>query len=197
MSSSAETLAARVAVLAEEYRSGGDRAELITGLLKVAESGDAAALMAAAEPYKEVPEIAGPLYERVAAIEPANAKALVGLASAYWLTGRGPEVVGQIAERAIAADPTNRGGWHMWALTEGDQRERTIRWRQVSQRFPHDDLARAALADNAASLAAAEHDREARALALAEFETLLDRATDLRQREAIEQALITIKGWAW
>jgi hypothetical protein len=34
-------------------------------------------------------------------------------------------------------------------------------------------------------------------LALTEFETLLARATDLRQREAIEQALITIKGWAW
>lgn len=197
MTASPNELTARVAALAEEYRSGGDRAELITGLLALAQTDDASGLMAAAEPYKEVPEIAGPLYERVVALEPDNAKALVGLASAFWLTGRGPEVVGQLAERAIAADPTNRGGWHMWALTEGDQRERTIRWRQVSQRFPADDLARAALADNAASLAAAEHDKEARALALAEFESLLSRATDLRQREAIEQALITIKGWAW
>jgi hypothetical protein len=197
MTDSSNELAARVADLAEEYRSGGDRTELITGLLALAASDDAPGLMAAAEPYKEVPEIAGPLYERVVALDPNNAKALVGLAGAFWLTGRGPEVVGQLAERAIAADPANRGGWHMWALTEGDQRERTIRWRQVSQRFPQDDLARAALADNAASLAAAEHDKEARALALNEFESLLSRATDLRQREAIEQALITIKGWAW
>lgn len=153
--------------------------------------------MRAAEPYKDVPEVAGPLYERVVALEPGNARALVGLGSAYWLTGRGPEVVGQVAERAIAADPANRGGWHLWALTEGDQRERTIRWRQVSQRFPEDDLARAALADNAASLAAAEHDREARSLAIAEFETLLSRAADPRQRDAITQALTTLRGWAW
>jgi tetratricopeptide (TPR) repeat protein len=195
--SAKNTLVAAVAALAEEYRSGGDRAELITGLLALAKTDDAEALVAAAEPYKEVPEIAGPLYERVVELQPENARALVSLASAYWLTGRGPEVVGEIAERAIAADPTNRGAWHMWALTESDQRERTIRWRQVSQRFPEDDLARANVADNAASLASAEHDKEALALAIAEYETLLSRASDLRQREALEQALMTLRGWNW
>ena len=49
MSSSAEHLAAQVAALAEEYRSGGDRAELITGLLALTRTDDASALMRAAE----------------------------------------------------------------------------------------------------------------------------------------------------
>ena len=40
--------------------------------------------------------------------EPENAAALVALANAYWLTGRGPDVVGGLASRALAADPTNR-----------------------------------------------------------------------------------------
>ncbi len=180
----------------EEYRSGGDRAELITGLLRItATEGDAETLKAAAEPYRDVPEVAGPLYERVVDLEPDDARSLVILANAYWLSGRGPEVVGELAERAIAADPANRAGWHLWSLSESDPRERTIRWRQVVQRFPDDDLARANLADNAAALAGAERDREALQLAIREYETLLSRAQHLAQREAIEKALITLRAW--
>jgi hypothetical protein len=86
------------------------------------------------------------VYERIVAERPTDARALVILANAYWLAGRGPEVVGDLASRAIAADPTNRGGWHLWALTESNPRRRTDRWLQVSRRFPGDDLAKANLA---------------------------------------------------
>jgi hypothetical protein len=120
---------------------------------------------------------------------------MVVLANAYWLTGRGPEVVGELASRALAADPGNRGAWHLWALTEPRVRERVARWRQVAERFPTDQLARAALADNAASLAGAEHDPLALDLAVATYEGLLGEATEPAQRSALEAAIETLRGW--
>ena len=117
------------------------------------------------------------------------------LANAYWLTGRGPDVVGDLASRAIAADATNRGAWHLWALSESDPRQRVARWQQVIVRFPSDDLARAALADNAASLAGAEHDMEALDLAIETYEQLLSTAQSDSQRNALEGALTALRGW--
>ena len=89
----------------------------------------------------------------------------------------------------------NRGAWHLWALTESNPRQRTERWRQVTTRFPDDDLAKAILADNAASLAGAEHDHEALDLAVDTYESLLTRARHPQQRAALETALKTLKGW--
>jgi tetratricopeptide (TPR) repeat protein len=142
-----------------------------------------------------MPEVAGPLYERVVDEQPTNARALVILANAYWLSGRGPEVVGELASRALAADPDNRGAWHMWALTESNQRDRTIRWLQITQRFPTDMLAKAALADNAASLAASEHDREALAMAIGAYEELWANSPTDQQRAALETALKTLRNY--
>src|SRR5690349_14842034 len=88
--------------------------------------------------------------ERDVAAAPDDAQALVRLANAYWLEGRGAEVVSELASRAISLDPANRGAWHLWALGEPDPRARVSRWRQVTERFPADQLARANLADNAA-----------------------------------------------
>lgn len=153
------------------------------------------ALVAAAEPWLHLPEVVGPLYEAVVEAQPANARALVILANAYWLSGRGPEVVGELATRALAADPANRGAWHLWALTEGNPRDRTVRWRQVAERFPDDLLARAALADNAASLAAAEHDREALQLAIDSYEHLWAHSPTPEQRAALETALETLRSY--
>mgnify|MGYP007022301818 CR=1 FL=1 len=96
---------------------------------------------------------------------------------------------------AIAADPANRGAWHLWALTEASPRQRTARWEQVSVRFPDDDLARASFADNAASLAGAEHDPLALRQAIAAYEELLARARHADQRLSLEQALRTLRGW--
>ncbi len=153
------------------------------------------AVVAAARPYEQVPEIAGPLYERVVALRPDDARALVVLGNAYWLHGRGPDVVGDLAARALAADPANRGAWHLWALTEADPRQRMLRWQQVTVRFPGDDLARALFADAAASVAGAEHDDEALVLAVAAYEDLLARTDRPEQRAALEGALTTLRAW--
>jgi cytochrome c-type biogenesis protein CcmH/NrfG len=126
---------------------------------------------------------------------PNDAKALVALANAYWLTGHGAEAVADLASRAIAADPDNRAGWHLWALAESDPRARLGRWQQVSERFPTDDLARANVADNAAALAGAEHDYDALDLAIATYEQLLSSATQKEQREALDNALRSLRGW--
>lgn len=126
---------------------------------------------------------------------PDDARKLVALANAYWLTGRGPEAVGELASRAIAADPDNRAGWHLWALSESDPRNRMMRWQQVSERFPEDDLARANVADNAAALAGAEHDYDALDLAIATYEQLLLTADNREQRDALDAAIRNLRGW--
>ena len=178
-----------------EYRRTGDVGALLAQLGRVARAHPTAELMAAVEPYVALHEVAGPVYEVIVEREPANARALVALANAYWLTGRGPEVVAGLAVRAREADPQNRAAWHLWALAEPSPRERTSRWREVTERFPDDDLARANLADNAAALAGAENDPVALKLAIATYETLLARATRDDQRAALQRALDTLRNW--
>jgi hypothetical protein len=177
------------------YTDTNDYGVLLERLLALAEVTEPEALAAAAEPYLAIPEVSGPLYERIVAARPNDARALVILANAYWLTGRGAEATGELAARALAADPGNRGAWHLWALTEGVPRERMMRWKQVVERFPEDDLARASLADNATSLASGERDREALQLAIRSYEMLRRRATDPGQLAAVEQALKTLRSW--
>ncbi len=136
-----------------------------------------------------------PRLEREAAERPDEARALIALANAYWLTGRGPEVVNDLASRAITADPQNRAGWHLWSLAESDPRARLGRWQQVSERFTEDDLARANVADNAAALAGAEHDHEALDLAIVTYEKLLERAQHPDQKIALKEAITALRGW--
>jgi hypothetical protein len=136
-----------------------------------------------------------PGLERAVQERPDDAKALVALANHYWLIGTGPEPVADLASRAIAADPENRAAWHLWALAESDPRQRVARWQQVTQRFPQDLLAKANLADNAASLAGAEHDYEAVELAIATYKDLLVQSDRQDQREALQKAIITLEGW--
>ena len=193
MTQSSNSLASAVAGAASEYQATGDMGELMSKLHKLREGVMADALIAAAEPHLQMPEVVGPLYEKVVEEQPLNARALVILANAYWLSGRGPEIVGDLASRAMAVDPTNRGAWHMWALTESNQRDRTIRWLQVTERFPTDSLAKAALADNAAGLASAEQDKEALALAIRTYEALLAESTQPQQRAALETAIAALR----
>ncbi|HJU88637.1 MAG TPA: hypothetical protein VJ672_04555 [Gemmatimonadaceae bacterium] len=180
-----------------EYRETANIARLLQRLDAIADSTDPDTLIAAAEAYRDIPEVSGPLYERVVDARPHDARALVILANAYWLSGRGPEVVSDLASRAIAADPSNRGAWHLWALSEPSPRERTARWQQVTERFPTDDLAKANLADNAASLASAESDSDALALAIATYESLLNSAEREEQRIALGKAIETLRGWTF
>lgn len=187
-----------VAEAVEQYRSSGDIARLLSRLDAVcAATPSTADLLAAVEPFAEMHEVAGPVYERVVEREPDNAAVLVALANAYWLTGRGPDVVGGLASRALAADPSNRAAWHLWALTEPSPRGRMTRWHQVTSRFPEDKLAHAALADNATSVAGAEHDPVALKLAVGTYEMLLATATAAQEREALSEALSTLRKWKY
>lgn len=157
---------------------------------------DPEALIAASAPYRDLPEVVIPVYERVVAARPGDAQAMVILANAYWLTGRGSDVVGALATRAITVDAQNRGAWHLWALSESDPRARTERWQQVARAFPADQLARAALADNAASLAGAEHDPIALDLAVQTYEGLWAEASRDEERLALEETIAKLKGWS-
>jgi len=179
----------------DAYRADADIAHLLERIEPVARTADPDTLASAVEPFRAMPEVAGPAYEHIVAAKPDDARALVILANAYWLTGRGPEQVAELASRAIAADPTHRGAWHLWALAESDLRSRVTRWRQVAERFPEDQLARANLADNAASLASTDHDREALDLAIETYAGLLALAERDEERRAIERAIETLKEW--
>jgi hypothetical protein len=179
----------------EQYRASANVTHLHLRLAALSAGATPESLAAAVEPFRDIPEVAGPIYERIVAVQPANARALVILANAYWLAGRGPDVVGELAARARAADPTNRGAWHLWALTEPSPRRRVERWRKVCQTFLDDDLARANLADNAASLAGAEHDPAALQLALETYGELRERATHPQQQAALDQAITTLRTW--
>ena len=182
--------------IVQEYRQRGDVPRLLERLAAFCASAQTAALVEAVQPYRDMHEVAGPVYEVVVQREPDNAGALVGLANAYWLTGRGPEAVGDLASRALASDPSNRGAWHLWALSESSPRLRVHRWQQVAARFPSDELAKASLADNAASLAGAENDPVALKLAIATYESLLATAKESSQRSALENALKTLRNWS-
>jgi hypothetical protein len=179
----------------DDYRRDGDVGVLFDRLRAIARSAEPDAVKLASEPYRAMPEVVIPLYEEVVAKSPLDAQAMVILANAYWLTGRGPDVVGDLAGRAIAADPTNRGAWHLWALAEPSVRGRVDRWQRVAKEFPADQLARAALADNATSLAHDEHDPLALDLAIATYEGLLAEATQTAQRMALEQTISTLRKW--
>jgi len=177
------------------YEADDNLGALLDALRNAAKTNDAADLIQAAEPFRDRPEVIMPLYERIVAARPGDARALVMLANAYWITGRGPDVVGELAVRAKVADPANRAAWHLWALAESNVRDRVERWRQVVSRFPNDQLARAALADNATSLAGAEHDPLALKLAITTYEGLLEEAQTPTQKRALEQTLETLRCW--
>jgi hypothetical protein len=181
----------------DAYHRSGDVGVLLDQLRALAKSTSAEDLKVLAQDYREMPEVVIPLYERVVVELPADAQAIVVLANAYWLTGRGPDVVGPMATRAKQIDPTNRGAWHLWALAEADLRKRVERWQEVTRQFPGDQLARAALADNATSLASDEEDTVALKLAITTYEGLLAESTQTAQRLALEHTLDTLRRWRW
>jgi hypothetical protein len=187
----AEALAAAV----QEYHQQNDVGALLDRVQAIARTTDPERLLEISAPYRDLAEVVIPVYERVVAARPGDAQAMVVLANAYWLTGRGSDVVGELASRAIAADDRNRGAWHLWALAEPDPRQRTERWLTVTRRFPADQLARAALADNATSLAGAEHDPEALELAVRTYESLWGEASRAEERQALEETITKLKGW--
>src|SRR4051812_11186162 len=187
--------ASRIAALVDEYREHDNLGALFDGLRTLARDTEPDVLIDATRPYRDLPEVIIPLFESVVERLPNDAQSIVVLANAYWLTGRGPDAVGKLAQRAIDIDAANRGAWHLYALSESDPRARMERWRDVATRFPADQLARAALADNAASVAGAEHDPLALDLAVATYEGLLAEATNPAQRKALKETIATLRNW--
>lgn len=187
--------AARLAAVVEDYRQHDNLGALFDGLRAIARESTAEVLIDISRPYRDLPEVVIPLFESVTERLPEDAQSLVVLANAYWLTGRGPETVGRLAQRARDIDPANRGAWHLYALSESDPRARMERWREVTIQFPSDQLARAALADNAASVAGAEHDPLALDLAIASYESLLRESSNPAQRKALKETIATLKKW--
>src|SRR5262245_8998281 len=102
-----------LAGLVEAYRRHGDVGVVMDQLRAYSKGKSPSARKAAAAPYKDLAEVVIPIYEAVVSQAPDDAQAMVILANAYWLTGRGPDVVGELASRAMAADRTNRGAWHL------------------------------------------------------------------------------------
>jgi hypothetical protein len=178
-----------------DYQQSGDVGILLDRLKALAKRTAPSLLKTASQPYREMPEVVIPLFERIVADTPNDAQSIVVLANAYWLTGRGPEYVEQLANRAKQIDPANRGAWHLWALTESNLRKRVDRWHAVATQFPSDQLARAALADNATSLANDEEDPVALKLAISTYEGLLAESTHTAQRMALEQSLSALRKW--
>jgi len=195
ISSTPTDVAAALAAAVHEYRQQADVGALLDRVKAVVREAPADTLAAAAEPYTDLPEVMIPVYERIVEARPTEAQPIVVLANAYWLTGRGADVVGELAERAKGLDPNNRGAWHLWALAESNPRARVERWQRVAGQFPADQLARAALADNAASLAGAEHDPLALDLAVRTYEGLWAEASRDAERRALEETIEKLRGW--
>lgn len=190
-----QSLSAQITAALVRYEKDDNLGALLDTVRALAKTVDIDALIAATDEHKERVEIVIPVYEHVTTQRPNDARALVVLANAYWLSGRGPEVVGELANRAKSADPGNRAAWHLWALAESSVRARLERWQQVALLFQDDLVARAALADNAASLAGAEHDPLALGLAIKTYEGLWQESPTPTQRRALEQTLDTLRTW--
>jgi len=188
-------LSAELAGYVAAYQRSGDLGRLLDELRAFAERTDAVFLAAAAKPFQGMPEVVIPLYERITAERSGDAQAMVILANAYWLAGRGSDAVSRLASKAKEIDPSNRGAWHLWALAESSVRKRVDRWLEVTKHFPSDQLARAALADNATSLATDEDDPVALKLAIETYESLLAESPPppTAQRLALEETLKALR----
>jgi rubrerythrin len=179
----------------DEYKEHDNLGLLFDGVRTLAGETTAEDMIEATKPFRDLPEVVIPAFEAITAQRPDDAQSLVILANAYWLTGRGPQAVGKLASRAIEIDAENRGAWHLCALSESDPRARMERWREVTLKFPADQLARAALADNATSVAGAEHDPNALELAIDTYEALLKESTNAAQRKTLRETIDTLKKW--
>lgn len=185
----------RLAAIVADYQQHDNLGALFDELRTLARETEPAILIDITRPWRDMPEVVIPIFEQVIERTPEDAQSHVVLANAYWLTGRGPETVGRLATRAKSLDPSNRGAWHLWALSESDPRARMERWAEVTKQFPSDQLALAALADNAASVAGAEHDPLALDLALATYQSLLESSQNTAQRKSLKETIAALKKW--
>jgi hypothetical protein len=77
-----------IASAVDAYRVDANMAQLLDRIGRIARAAPPEALASAVEPFRAIPEVAGPAYEYIVAAKPDDARALVILANAYWLAGR-------------------------------------------------------------------------------------------------------------
>src|SRR5688500_16311265 len=110
----------QISAAVAQYESDDNLGALFDTLRVLAKSNNLDELVEASATFRDRPEVVMPIYEHLISQRPNDAHALVRLANAYWLTGRGPDLVGDLASRAKSADPSNRAAWHLWALAESN-----------------------------------------------------------------------------
>ena len=187
METSPPSLDLGLAQIVEEYRVTANIGTLFDRVRALAALADPEQFLEAARPCHDMPEVVIPAYEHIVAARPQDAQAMVVLANAYWLTGRGADVVGELAPRAhrrrraqsrrvaplgavrteLRASASSAGGGFA-ALSRGPARAR-------------------ALADNATSLAGAEHDPAALDLAIVDVRESCSRKRHVRKQRAALQ----------
>ena len=77
---------AALGAIVQEYHQRGDVPRLLEQVATLAQAAPSDQLLIAVEPFRDMHEVAGPIYEVIAEREPNNAKVLVALANAYWLS---------------------------------------------------------------------------------------------------------------
>src|ERR1051325_9017948 len=92
-----DTLSDSLFAALEKYRRDDDLGSLLDCIAQHTANATADELLNAASRFADVPEVSIPLYERIVSVRPNDAQAMVVLANADWLTGRGPEGVGELA----------------------------------------------------------------------------------------------------
>ena len=196
MLSPASDIRAELAAAVDEYQVHGNPAHLRARLREIAGAATPDALVAAVEPYREIPEVAGTGL-RADRRRPAAQRACARHSRERLLADRSrSDVVGELASRAIAADATNRGAWHLWALSESDPRQRVTPLaagrRPLSVGRPRPRRAcrqrRVARRRRARHRRARSRDRDVRA-------TAHDRAESDADATRSERALESLRGW--
>src|SRR4051812_43251209 len=86
-----------VADLVETYQRDADLGALMDGVASLAKRFPVPALKLAVTPYESLPEVVIPVYETIVSRADADARSMVVLANAYWLTGRGTDAVERLA----------------------------------------------------------------------------------------------------
>ncbi|MCU0634770.1 MAG: hypothetical protein MUE41_07850, partial [Gemmatimonadaceae bacterium] len=69
-------LRAAIGSAVDHYEANGNVAALLQTLFRLCDGAMADALIAAVEPWRQMPEVAGPVYEHIVKQQPTNARAL-------------------------------------------------------------------------------------------------------------------------
>ena len=180
----------------ESYQQSGDVGLLFDQLKALAKRTAPDALKQAAQPFRDLPEVVIPLYERIVADSPNDAQAMVVLANSYWLTGRGPDAVEQLASRAKAIDraesrrlaPLGAGRSRICESASIVGSKSRSAFRATNSRAPRSPTTPRVWRTT-------KQDPVALKLAIATYEGLLAETKQTAQRLALEETLKKLRNW--